>query len=93
MHRCIHFRGKIEAIESFEASETEWGVAVIFRDKDLGWEIFYTLQEQCEDNDYDYETGILCAEKPWLKWIIHQLAPHLGRDQELRALIEFELFS
>ena len=27
----------------------------------------------------------------WLAWIIHYLAPHLGRDQELRASIEFDL--
>lgn len=87
----MEFRGKGKTIETFDG-EGEWPVCVHFRDKDTGWEVMFSLEKQgCLDCEYNLTDGILCLERPWLRWIIQQLAPYLGRDQELRALIEFEL--
>ena len=71
-------------------------ISAAFRDEDIGFEIYKeAAQRDCENSGYSTTDKILYIEaddRVWgLRWIIQQLAPHLGRDQELRAYISFGL--
>jgi len=87
----MEFKGPVEYIGCYEAEEG-WCIDVMFRDAAVGKPLHEALghagnsphlivmmipTEECRDN--------------WLLWIIRFLSKHLGRDQELRAYIAFDL--
>jgi hypothetical protein len=82
------FRGKVRSICLWDWGD-EWCIDVALSDSAAAASL-------CKDIGCEPTARLLLAVAPgiknaWLRWIIHQLAPHLGRDQELRARIEFDL--
>ena len=98
----MYFKGKVKSIECRLVKDSaHWCIDIWFKDGELDQAVCIEIENhviRCvglsNDPRNHYLTIVTTSKDQCdaiMRWLIGFLAKYLGRDQELRAYIEFEL--